>query len=114
MLLVHLPVNLAFLVLPSLLCPHPFSCNMQLQEMFAELQLPCTVVNASRRIPIVQFSIKKALKQFTTDRAGLLRKCTPIDLSMAKKLLDHGYKQTSSFKKWCPIEVCKKLTYHTI
>ena len=77
-----------------------------LQDTFAELQIPCTVINASRKVPVVEFSMKKALKQFTTDRAGLLRKCTPIDLAMAKKLLDHGYKQTSKFKKWCPIEVC--------
>ncbi|CAI8010883.1 Adenylate kinase 9 [Geodia barretti] len=78
-----------------------------LQDTFAELQIPCTVINASRKVPVVEFSLKRALKQFTTDRAGLLRKCTPIDLAMATKLLDHGYKQTSKFKKWCPIELAR-------
>ena len=73
--------------------------------MLAELQIPCAGVNASRKVPVVDFSIRKALNHLTVDRAGLLRKCTPIDLGMAKKLLNHGYKQISEFKRWCPIEV---------
>lgn len=75
------------------------------QDTFVELQIPCTVVNASRKIPVVEYSLKKTLAPFTTHRAGLLSKCTPIDLDMAKKLLDHGYKQLSKFKRWCPVEV---------
>ena len=54
---------------------------------------------------MVEFSLKKALKPFTVDRGGLLKKCTPIDFGMAKKLLDHGYKQISKFNRWCPVEV---------
>ena len=62
-------------------------------------------------MPVVEFSLKKALKHFTKDRAGLLTKCTPIDLDMAKKLVDHGYRQSSKFKKWCPIEVNVQVLY---
>ena len=54
---------------------------------------------------MVEFSLKKALKPFTVDRGGMLKKCTPIDFGMAKKLLDHGYKQISKFNRWCPVEV---------
>ena len=79
--------------------------NINLQDTFAELQIPCVMVNASRRIPVVEYSLKKALDPLTTDRAGLLRKCTPVDMDMAKKLLDHGYKEISAFKRWCPVEV---------
>ena len=64
------------------------------------------VVNAARRVPVVEYSLNKTLTHFTSDRAGLLSKCTAIDLEMAKKLLDHGYKQLSKFKRWCPVEVC--------
>ena len=75
------------------------------QDTFAELQIPCTVVNASRKIPVVEYSLKKVLAPYTIHRTGLLSKCTPIDLDMAKKLLDHGYKKMSKFKRWCPVEV---------
>lgn len=77
------------------------------QETFAELQVPFQVVNAARRIPVVEYTLKKALSPLTSDRHGLLTKCTPVDLEMAKKLLDHGYKQLSKFKRWCPVEVSK-------
>ena len=73
--------------------------------MFSELQVPCHVVSAGRRIPIVEYSLLKALGPVTRDRQGLLTKCTPVDPGMAKKLLDHGYKQLSKFKRWCPVEV---------
>ena len=63
------------------------------------------MINAGRTIPVVEYSLKKALANFTTYRAGLLSKCTQIDADMAKKLLDHGYKQLSKFKRWCPVEV---------
>ena len=81
------------------------TCTLYNQETFAELQIPFQVVNAAQRIPVVEYSLNKALSPFTSDRQGLLTKCTPIDLEMAKKLLDHGYKQLSKFKRWCPVEV---------
>lgn len=81
------------------------TCTLYNQETFAELQIPFQVVNAARRIPVVEYTLNKALSPFTSDRQGLLTKCTPIDLEMAKKLLDHGYKQLSKFKRWCPVEV---------
>ena len=63
------------------------------------------MVNARRRIPVVLYSLKKVLRPYTIDRGGLLAKCTPINGEMAKKLLDHGYKQLSNFKTWCPVKV---------
>lgn len=66
------------------------------------------MVNARRQIPVVLYSLKKALRPYTVDRGGLLAKCTPINGEMAKKLLDHGYKQLSNFKTWCPVKVNQK------
>ena len=62
-------------------------------------------MNAGRTISVVQYSFFKAIHPYTVDRQGLLSKCTRIDGDMAKKLLNHGYKQLSKFKTWCPVEV---------
>lgn len=76
--------------------------------MLTELQIPHHVVNAKRQIPVVGYSLNKVLRPYTVDRSGLLAKTTTIDGEIAKKLLDHGYKQLSKFKTWCPVKV--KLT----
>lgn len=74
-----------------------------------ELQIPHHTVDARRKIPVVTYSLKRALHPYTVDRGGLLTKSTPIDGEMAKKLLDHGYKQLSNFKTWCPIKVLESV-----
>ena len=76
-----------------------------LQDVLSELQIPHHTVSASRRVPVVQYSLGKSLRRYTTDRPGMLAKCTAIDRDTAKKLLDHGYKQLSKFKSWCPVKV---------
>ena len=63
------------------------------------------MVNARRRIPVVSYSLEKVLWPYSGDRDGLLAKTTPINGEIAKKLLDHGYKQLSKFKTWCPVKV---------
>ena len=63
------------------------------------------MINARRQIPVVLYSLEKVLRPYTVDRGGLLAKCTSINGEMAKKLLDHGYKQLSNFKTWCPVKV---------
>ena len=82
-----------------------FSRPLPLQDVLSELQIPYHTVSASRRVPVVQYSLGKSLHRYTTDRSGLLAKCTAIDRDTAKKLLDHGYKQLSKFKRWCPVKV---------
>ena len=54
---------------------------------------------------MVEYSVSKSLHRYTRDRQGLLLKSTAIDGDTAKKLLDHGYKQLSKFKRWCPVKV---------
>jgi len=49
--------------------------------------------------------MKKALRPFLEDRAGLLTKSIPINMSIARGLLNHGYKQYSKFGRWCPVKV---------
>lgn len=63
------------------------------------------MINAKRQIPIVLYSLKNELRPYTLDRGGLLAKSTPVNGEMAKTLLDHGYKQLSNFKTWCPVKV---------
>ncbi len=75
------------------------------QEILTELLIPCQTVSGSRKAPVVLYSIEKAIRSYTANRPGLLAKCTAIDGDMSKKLLDHGYKQLSRFKRWCPVEV---------
>ena len=70
-----------------------------------ELQIPQHAVSGSRRLPVVLYSLAKALRPYTNQRPGLLTKCTPISSLMAKKLLNHGYKQLGKFKRWCPVKV---------
>ena len=92
-----------------------------MQDVLTELQIPAHTVDASRKPGVVLYSLEKALRRYSTERAGLLAKCTPIDGDMAKKLLDHGYKQISKFKRWCPVTVsglrdcgsCIILEHHT-
>ena len=76
-----------------------------LKDVLIELQIPHHVVDARRKLPVVGYSLEKVLRRYTVNRDGLLAKCTPIDGEMAKKLLDHGYKQLSDFKTWCPVKV---------
>ena len=75
------------------------------QDVLTELQIPYHTVGASRKVEVVQYSLGKALLCYTRDRQGLLSKCTAINADMAKRLLDHGYKQLSTFKRWCPVKV---------
>ena len=76
-----------------------------MQEVFSELQVPCHSINGSRKPGIVKFSVEKYLLPYTCNRQGLLTKCTPVNADIAKKLLNHGYKYLSPFKKWCPVKV---------
>lgn len=76
-----------------------------LQEVLTELQIPCHFVSADRKIPVVAYSLEKALSRYFKDREGLLTKSSPVDPLTAKILLDHGYKQLSRFGYWCPIKV---------
>lgn len=76
-----------------------------IQEVLIELQIPCHSVSADRKIPVVAYSLEKALSRYFKDREGLLTKSSPVDPLTAKILLDHGYKQLSRFGYWCPIKV---------
>lgn len=76
-----------------------------LQEVLTQLLIPNYSVNGGRKLHVVKYSMKKALRPFLEDRAGLLTKCVPINMSMARGLLNHGYKQYSKFGRWCPVKV---------
>lgn len=73
--------------------------------MLAEFQIPYHTISASRKVSVVICLLQKAMKQYFSNRSGILTKCTPIDPFSAKKLLDHSYKQISKFGYWCPVKV---------
>ena len=63
------------------------------------------MVEAGRKVAVVMYSLCHALSRYTTERNGMLVKCTPITGEVAKKLLVSGYKLSSRFHKWCPVKV---------
>lgn len=70
-----------------------------------ELQIPCHTVEAHTKVPVVSFVLQKVLSKYSNDRNGILLKTSIINSSIAKILLDHGYKQLSKFGHWCPVQV---------
>lgn len=81
------------------------------QDVFTELQVAYSSINGCRKSSVVKFCVEKSLLPYTTNRQGLLTKCTPINAEIAKKLLDQGYKHLSPFKKWCPVKVSVCIIY---
>ncbi|XP_019849767.1 PREDICTED: adenylate kinase 9-like [Amphimedon queenslandica] len=76
-----------------------------IQDVLTEFQIPCHTISASRKVSVVICLMQKAMKQYFSNRSGILTKCTPIDPFSAKKLLDHSYKQISKFGYWCPVKL---------
>ena len=83
----------------------PHIIDVYVQEVCAELKIPTHGVNASKKEPVVEYSINKSLSPYANNRQGIFIKCTPVDAKMAKVLLDSGYKHLSDFQKWCPVKV---------
>ena len=70
-----------------------------------QLLIPNYTINGGRKLHVVKYSLRKSLKPYIEDRESLLVKCTPVTITIAKNLLDHGYKLMSKFGRWCPVKV---------
>lgn len=63
------------------------------------------VINASRKLRIVQCQLLKKIKPLLTNRESLFQKCHPIPYSLACKLLLSSFKFLSAFGFLDPIKV---------
>eukprot|EP00731_Ephydatia_muelleri_P001087 Em0001g1087a len=77
-----------------------------LKDVFSELMIDHRMVEAGRKVSVVMYSLCHTLSRYTTERNGMLAKCTPLNGEVAKKLLVSGYKLASRFHKWCPVKLC--------
>ena len=105
---IHICINLLCFICSHYLClysVHVLFALIIIQEVLAELQIPFHAIQGTKKPSIVQYCVQKALYRFLFNREGLLTKCTIIDKPVAKKLIDHGYKQLSKFGYWCPVKV---------
>ena len=77
-----------------------------LQEVFEEFMIPRVDIEAGKKARIVQFVVERNLRPIVENRESLFDHSQPISAFLAKKMLIQGYKQTSKFGKWCPVQVC--------
>eukprot|EP00111_Clytia_hemisphaerica_P024229 TCONS_00071384-protein len=74
-------------------------------EALEELLIPRLDVDSSRKIHITQYTIMQMLKPQVEFRDALFDRCQPINMSLAKKLLNAGYKKPSRFGRWDPVKL---------
>lgn len=77
-----------------------------------QLLIPNYTVNGGRKLHVVKYSLRKVLRPYIEDRESLLVKCTPVTMSIAKNLVNQGYKLMSKFGRWCPVKVSCKAHFH--
>lgn len=74
-------------------------------ETLDDLTIPRIDVEAGRKPHITQYVLMKTLKQQVQFRSSLFDRCQSITSSLAKKLLNSGYKLPSRFGRWCPVRL---------
>ncbi|KAI4567298.1 hypothetical protein MJG53_008876 [Ovis ammon polii x Ovis aries] len=80
--------------------------NLQIiQEEFEKLLIPVILINGSRKIHIVQYTLNTKLKPLVENRASIFEKCYPISSRLAQKMLSFTYKYISSFGYWDPVKL---------
>ncbi|XP_005914603.1 adenylate kinase 9 [Haplochromis burtoni] len=77
-------------------------------ELLGEHNIPRMVINASRKLRIVQCQLLKKIKPLLTNRESLFQKCHPIPYSLACKLLLSSFKFFSAFGFLDPIKLHKE------
>nr|XP_020756598.1 adenylate kinase 9 [Odocoileus virginianus texanus] len=79
--------------------------NLQIiQEEFEKFLIPVILINGSRKIHIVQYTLNTKLKPLVENRASIFEKCYPISSRLAQKMLSFTYKYISSFGYWDPVK----------
>ncbi|XP_033125059.1 adenylate kinase 9-like isoform X4 [Anneissia japonica] len=77
---------------------------VSLQENLEELMVPRIDINAGRKPHIVRYTLEQNLKPVIDYRPSLFERVYPIKESVAKKMLEVGYKHPSRFGRWCPVK----------
>ena len=68
--------------------------------------IPRLAVPGGRKPHIVQYLINKRLQAIVRQRYSLFERVYSVNVNIASKLLDCGYKLLSRFGRWCPVAVC--------
>ncbi|XP_067841405.1 adenylate kinase 9 [Heptranchias perlo] len=75
------------------------------REQLKEFFIPCIVINGKRKPHIVHFKLYQKVEPLVKNRTSLFEKCYPVNLKLARKLVEKSYKQFSSFGLWDVVEL---------
>lgn len=75
------------------------------QELLSEYNIPKMVINASRKLQIIQNHLLQKIQPLLANRESLFQTCHPISYNLAQRLLFSTYKFHSAFGCWDPIQV---------
>ena len=67
------------------------------------------LIDASRKPKVVFYSLCQQLRSITDFRESLFSQCLAVRAKQANEMLARGYKQSSRFGRWDPVEVSIKL-----
>ncbi|XP_024863203.1 adenylate kinase 9 isoform X2 [Kryptolebias marmoratus] len=76
-------------------------------ELLSEHNIPKMVINASRKLQIIQNHLLQKIQPLLANRESLFQTCQPISYRLAQKLLLSSYKLHSAFSCWDPIQLYK-------
>ncbi|XP_047429649.1 adenylate kinase 9 [Mugil cephalus] len=77
-------------------------------DLLSEHNIPKLTINASRKLPIVQYQLLHKIQSLLTNRESLFQKCQPISYSLAHNLLISSYKRHSAFGCCDPVKQYKE------
>lgn len=63
------------------------------------------MIDASRKPKVVFYSLCQQLRSITDFRESLFSQCLAVRARQANEMLARGYKQSSRFGRWDPVEV---------
>lgn len=84
------------------------------QENLEHAAIPYFVVEAGRRQPIVNYILNRSLRPYVDYRESIFERVFPVSESLARQLLNIGYKQSSCLGVWCPISLQENLSMQSI
>ena len=84
------------------------------QNTLEDLNIPRIMIDASRKPKVVFYSLCQQLRSITDFRESLFSQCLAVRARQANEMLAKGYKQSSRFGRWDPVEVNFCQRYQTI
>ena len=75
------------------------------QNTLEDLNIPQIKIDASRKPKVVFYSLCQQLRSITDFRESLFSQCLAVRARQANEMLAKGYKQSSRFGRWDPVEV---------